>query len=35
MAALAHNPLVATQIALVGNAADTVEQHYAPTPPDA
>ena len=35
MAALAHNPLVATQIALVSNAADTVEQHYAPTSPDA
>ena len=35
MAAFGHNPLVAVQIALVVTAADTVEQHYGPTPPDA
>ncbi len=29
MATLGHNLLAAIQIALVGNAADTVEQHYA------
>ena len=35
MAALGHNPLVAIRIALVGHAADTVEQPYGPTSIDA
>jgi hypothetical protein len=35
MVAPGRNPLAAIQVALVGNAADTVEQYYGPTPPDA
>jgi len=32
MAALGYNPLVAIQIALAGQAVDTLTQHYGPTP---
>lgn len=35
MAALGYNPLVATQILLVGYAADTVKEHDGPTPTEA
>ena len=34
MAALGYNPLVAIQIALVGQAADMVKQHDGPTLPE-
>ena len=35
MSALDYNPLVAIQIALAGQAADTINQHYGPAPTDA
>ena len=35
MAELGYNPLVAIQIALAGNAVETLKQHYGPIPTDA
>ena len=35
MAELGYNPLVAIQVALAGNAVETLKQHYGPIPTDA